>query len=245
MKKIAIFGAHSAIAVACARRFAATGAEIFLVARNGEKLAQVSADLKARGAAQIYEYGADLSDCARHQEVFSAAEKALGNIELVLLAYGVLGSQAEAQDSFAATDEVLLVNLRSPISLLSIIANRFEALRAGKIAVISSVAGDRGRQSNYVYGASKGGLNVFLEGLRNRLYPSGVHVLTIKPGFVDTPMTAHIEKKPFVVKPEVIARDVQRALDWNLNTVYTPCIWWPIMFIIRHIPEFIFKRLKL
>ena len=245
MKKIAIFGANSAIALACARRFASAGAELFLVARDAGRLAQVSADLKARGAKVVHEHIVDLSDCSKHQQVFDLAEKALGNIELALIGYGVLGSQAEAQNSFAATEEVLLLNLRSPISLLTIIANRFEALRSGKIAVISSVAGDRGRQSNYVYGASKGGLSIFLEGLRNRLYPSGVQVLTIKPGFVDTPMTSHIDKKPFVVKPEVVARDVERALKWNLNTVYTPCIWWPIMFIICHIPELLFKRLKL
>jgi decaprenylphospho-beta-D-erythro-pentofuranosid-2-ulose 2-reductase len=245
MKTVAIFGATSAIAVAYARLEAVEGAKLFLVARNKDKLSTIIDDLKARGASEVNYLIADLGDVSKHEGIVKEVESTLNQIDIAFVAYGSLGEQLSAQHSFEETDAILRVNFFSVVSLLTVVADRFETLRKGKIAVISSVAGDRGRQSNYIYGASKGALNIFLEGLRNRLYPADVQVLTIKPGFVDTPMTAHIKKGPLFASPSQVANDIKRALEWNLNTLYTPWFWMPIMIIIRSIPEFIFKRLKL
>lgn len=245
MKSVVIFGATSAIATASARIFAASGAALFLVARNAEKLDILKDDLIARGAKAVHCRLCNLDQIEEHESLYQEVKTALGQIDVAYIAYGVLGDQKAAEDSVEQTDAILRTNFFSVVSLLTILANDFEKARHGQIAVISSVAGDRGRQSNYLYGASKGALNVFLEGLRNRLYSAGVHVLTIKPGFVDTPMTAHVKKGPLFAQPDTVARDIARALKWKLNTLYTPWFWWPIMLIIRNIPEVIFKRLKL
>lgn len=245
MKSIVIWGATSAIATACARLYALEGARIHLVARNEEKLSLLVSDLTVRGAAAVSYAVSDLSDVSQHKRLFEESQKALGTIDIALIAYGSLGDQLIAQHSFEKSEEILRTNFFSVVSLLTILADYMEMAHAGTIAVISSVAGDRGRQSNYIYGASKGALNIFLEGLRNRLAPSGVQVLTIKPGFVDTPMTAHIKKGPLFAQPGQVARDIKMGIDWKLNSLYTPWFWWPIMIVIRMIPEFIFKRLKL
>ena len=136
-------------------------------------------------------------------------------------------------------------NALSVISLLTLLANHFEQQRHGCIAVISSVAGDRGRQSNYVYGTAKGALSIFLQGLRNRLHKSGVQVLTVKPGFVDTPMTASLPKGPLWATPEKVAEDIDKAIENKRNVLYTPSFWFLIMAIIKSVPESIFKRLSL
>jgi short-subunit dehydrogenase len=135
--------------------------------------------------------------------------------------------------------------LLSPIACLTWLANYFETRGKGNITVITSVAGDRGRQSNYIYGAAKGGLSIFLQGLRNRLAPKGVSVTTIKPGFIDTPMTAHIKKGPLFASPETVGKRIHQAMLKGESVVYTPFFWRFIMLIIQHIPEFIFKKMKL
>jgi decaprenylphospho-beta-D-erythro-pentofuranosid-2-ulose 2-reductase len=192
--KILIIGATSAIAMEVAKLYASDGAELFLIARNDTRLDALKADLVVRGAGRVAAAVADLSDCTKHDALLAEAEHALGPIDIVLIAHGTLSDQAKCQQSFAATAVEFQTNFLSIVSLLTLLANRFEARRAGTIAVISSVAGDRGRQSNYVYGAAKGAISIFLEGLRNRLHHAGVHVVTIKPGFVDTPMTQNIKK---------------------------------------------------
>lgn len=245
MKSVVIFGATSVIATACARRFAAEGCKISLVARNAHKLAPLVEDLTARGAAEVHSHVYDLDRVDQHKALFEEIEKSLGQIDLVFIAYATLGNTERARTSVAEAEAILRTNFFSVVSLLTIAATKFEAEKRGKIAVISSVAGDRGRQSNYVYGTSKGALNIFLQGLRNRLAPAGVQVLTIKPGFVDTPMAKDVPKGPLVAAPDTVARDIVRALKWNFNTLYTPWFWLPIMLIIRSIPECIFKRLKL
>jgi len=157
----------------------------------------------------------------------------------------VLPDQARCQsnpdDALAAID----VNFTSAVALLTPLANRFETARAGCIAVISSVAGDRGRQSNYVYGCAKGGLDRFLEGLRNRLFRSGVAVITLKPGFVDTPMTAGMRQGPLFASARRAGRAVHRAIERRRDVAYIPWFWRPIMAIIRALPEPVFKRLRL
>jgi decaprenylphospho-beta-D-erythro-pentofuranosid-2-ulose 2-reductase len=169
----------------------------------------------------------------------------MGGIDLALIAHGVLGDQQKAQADYAAAEAVLRTNFLSAVSLVTWLANYFENQKRGTLAVISSVAGDRGRKSNYVYGASKGALNVFLDGVRNRIDRSGVNVLTIKPGFVATPMTAHLPKGPLFASPETVAQGIVRAIKGRKDVVYVPGFWAVIMLIIRSIPEAIFKKLNL
>lgn len=245
MTRILILGATSAIAEHTARRYAERGAQLMLVARDQDKLKRLSEDLVIRGAGKAEWQALDLNDTTRHEKLLVQTEKQLGGLDLVLIAYGTLGEQAAGEQDYAAALHELETNCLSVLSLLTLIGNRFEAQQSGSIAVISSVAGDRGRQSNYIYGTAKGALTIFLQGLRNRLHRAGVQVLTIKPGFVDTPMTREFKKGLLWVKPEVIAAGIVKAVDKRKDVVYLPFFWRYIMLIIKLIPEFIFKRLSL
>jgi len=246
MKKILIIGATSAIAEATARIFAARGEALFLVARNAERLQAIKADLDVRGAVRTATATLDVADVAAQQAIIDQAERELGGLDIVLIAHGTLSDQGECEKSVAALRREFEVNALSTMALLTILANTFEARRTGTLAVISSVAGDRGRQSNYVYGAAKAAVTAFLSGLRQRLAKSNVDVLTIKPGFVDTPMTANIANKGALwAKPDAVAAGIARAIDKRRNVVYLPGFWALIMLVIKHIPEAIFKKLKL
>ena len=171
------------------------------------------------------------------------ARKSLGQIDLVLIAYGVLPDQQTVQDDVESVLDSLNVNFSSTVSLLTRLATIFEKQKSGTIAVITSVAADRGRKTLYVYGAAKAGLSSFTDGLRGRLHSHGVQVLNIKPGVIDTPMTAHLKKGLMASTPEKVAADVHKAVRKGRDILYTPPRWWAIMFIIRHIPERIFKKL--
>jgi decaprenylphospho-beta-D-erythro-pentofuranosid-2-ulose 2-reductase len=243
--KIAIIGATSAIAHETARCFARDGAELFLVARSEEKVQAVADDLTVHGAKQVETFLLDLSDLSRHQELFDKAIITLNGLDILLIAHGTLGNQRKSELSVEETLKELNTNFTSVISLLTIAGNYFEQQKRGCIAVISSVAGDRGRQSNYVYGTAKGGVTVFLQGLRNRLAKSGVKVVTIKPGFVDTPMTAAVKKGPLFAKPATVGRGVYEAMKQGKDVVYLPFFWRFIMLIVKSIPENIFKRLSM
>ena len=245
MKRIVIFGATSAIAMATARLFAVEGASFALVARSREKLDVCAADLKARGAAEVSTHLADLTELSRHEALIASLQRALPDFDTVLIAHGTLTDQKAASESYAVCERELRSNFLSVVSLLTPIANWFESRREGCIAVISSVAGDRGRQSNYVYGAAKAALSTFVDGLRHRLHRAGVRVITIKPGFVDTPMTAHLQKGPLFVKPEVAAQGIYRAMSHGNGVAYVPWFWRGIMAVIRAVPEFIFLKTKL
>jgi short-subunit dehydrogenase len=245
MQKILIIGATSAIAEAAARRFAQRGDSLYLLARNGERLDALLADLKIRGASATAGARFDANDHERHAAVIEQAAIAMGGLDAVLIAHGTLPDQQACQADAALALREIGTNALSVIGLLTHIANRFEAQRAGVIAVIGSVAGDRGRQSNYVYGSAKGMLAIFLQGLRNRLQKAGVHVLTIKPGFVDTPMTASFKKGPLWATPDQVAQAIVKAMDRRRDVLYTPFFWWGIMAIIRSVPEAIFKKLSL
>jgi short-subunit dehydrogenase len=245
MRKILIVGATSAIAEATARLFAADGDRLFLLARDANRLSAVADDLRVRGAAQVETLTLDLTDYDRHEAVIDEAAERLGGLDTVLVAHGTLPDQTACQASFESTRRELETNLISVIAVLTPIANRFQEARGGTIAVITSVAGDRGRQSNYVYGTAKGAVGIFMAGLRNRLYPAGVRVITLKPGFVDTPMTANMPKNFLFVSPDRVARGIHRAIGKGADVVYLPWFWWGIMAIIKAIPEFVFKRMKL
>jgi decaprenylphospho-beta-D-erythro-pentofuranosid-2-ulose 2-reductase len=245
MKKILIIGATSAVAEATARLWAAEGHQFYLLGRNTERLTAIAADLKVRGADSAQFALLDVNEFARHTAVLDAAAIALNCIDIVLIAHGTLGDQTACEQDFTAALKELNTNMMSVISLLTHLANSFEAQQHGSIVVVSSVAGDRGRQSNYVYGTAKGGLSIFLQGLRQRLHKSGVHVLTIKPGFVDTPMTAEFKKGPLWVKPETIARSIYAAVEKRRNVVYTPWFWELVMAIIKLVPERNFMKMKM
>jgi decaprenylphospho-beta-D-erythro-pentofuranosid-2-ulose 2-reductase len=245
MKRVVIIGATSAIATQTARNFAADGAALFLIARNQEKLASLAADLQVRGASAVSTATFNASDLPSHEQLMESAARSLGEIDAALIAHGDLPDQKKCQASWQATEDALRTNLESPIAFLTWLGNYFESRRQGNITVISSVAGDRGRQSNYVYGAAKGALSTFLQGLRNRLAPLGVSVTTIKPGFVDTPMTQHLPKGPLFASAETVGARVYKAMKRGESVVYAPFFWRFIMLIIQHIPECIFKKLKL
>jgi short-subunit dehydrogenase len=188
----------------------------------------------------------DVADFAAHAGVLDAALRELGAIDVVLIAHGTLSDQRECEDSVAALRREFDVNALGTLALLTTLANTLQAQGRGTLAVISSVAGDRGRQSNYVYGSAKAAVTAFLSGLRQRLAKSGVNVLTIKPGFVDTPMTAAIANKGALwAQPAQIAAGIVRAIDRGRSVVYLPWFWRWIMLVIRHIPEPLFKRVKL
>lgn len=246
MTHVVVFGATSAIAQAVLRLYAREGAQFFLVGRNPERLQAVAADLVVRGAHGVATRIADLADCALHASLVEQARAALGSIDLVLLAHGTLSKQDACVGNADLALREISGNFLSPASILTHVANVLETQGHGTIAVIGSVAGDRGRRSNYVYGSAKAGLGVFVEGLRQRMAPSGVTVILIKPGFVDTPMTAALPRAgPLWVRPDRVARDIRRGIQNGAAVVYTPWFWRGIMCIIRALPEAVFKRLPI
>lgn len=243
MKKILIVGATSAIAIETARCFAAEKAALFLVARNPEKLEAVANDLKARGASRVETFEMDANDFERHGLILHEAEEILEGLDVVLIAHGTLPDQKACEASFEKTEEALRTNFLSVVSLATLAANDFEKKREGTIAVITSVAGDRGRPSNYVYGTAKGATSIFLSGLRARLSKSNVAVVDIRPGFVDTPMTVAIRKNGLFASSEAVGRGIYKAILKRKDVVYLPWFWCGIMAMIRMIPEKIFKRM--
>lgn len=245
MKKIFIVGATSAIAENAARIWAKEGNSLFLAARCQERLDAIAKDLMVRGAASVGIFSVDLTQFDRQDIMLNAAYAFLEEIDVVLIAHGTLSNQVECESSPQLTFQEININALSVISLLTILANRFEARKSGMIAVISSVAGDRGRQSNYVYGSAKAMVTTFTSGLRQRLAKSNVQVLTVKPGFVDTPMTKYFSKGLLWVKPQTVASQIVQACNSRGGVIYTPRFWWAIMGIIKLIPEAIFMKLKL
>ena len=243
MPAVLVIGATSAIAEATARVYAQRGASLFLVGRDLARLQAIAADLRVRGAQKVDIHRLDCDDIAAHAGMLDAAWAALGNVDVALIAHGTLPDQAACDacvdDSLAAFS----TNGTSAIALSIALAQRLRA--PATLAVISSVAGDRGRASNYLYGAAKAAVSAATSGLRQRLHPTGVNVLTIKPGFVDTPMTREFRKGPLWATPDKVARGIVAAIDRRAAVAYLPRFWWAIMWIIRHIPERLFVRLKL
>ncbi|HEY2351827.1 MAG TPA: SDR family oxidoreductase [Candidatus Acidoferrum sp.] len=245
MKKVVIFGATSGIAQEVQRLLIKEGIELLLVARSTERLPIVAADLETRGAVRVAMFAADLADVSTHASVLAYAQEQLPDFDTVLLAYGTMLDQETCKHSVASTLRELDTNFISAAALLTLFAEYFEARKDGCIAAITSVAGDRGRRSNYVYGSAKGALSLFLQGLRSRLHEAGVRVITIKPGPVDTSMTDGKEKGAMFADPKDVARDICRALQKRSSGIlYTPWRWRYVMAIVRAIPEPVFKRLN-
>lgn len=241
---VLILGATSAIARATAAAFAIRGYSLYLASRDQDELARIAADLRLRYNVAVRYGPFDAEATDTHEVFFNSVVAAIPELSGVVLAFGYLGDQQAARD-FKIGARVIASNFTGAASILSHCADYFEPLQRGFIIGISSVAGDRGRQSNYVYGAAKGALSLFLQGLRNRLYPSGVRVITVKPGFVDTAMTYGLPGLFLVASPQAVGERIARTPDKSADVVYLPWFWRYIMLIIKHIPEPIFKRLKL
>jgi decaprenylphospho-beta-D-erythro-pentofuranosid-2-ulose 2-reductase len=245
MKKILVIGATSVIAQATIKLLAEDGAEFYLVGRNIDKLNIMATDLKVRGITRVDCYAMDVTAIEAHAEMLSKAINFLGGLDLAFIAHGTLPDQSACQLSVTKTITETNINFTSTIALLTLLAKYFEQKQSGHIAVISSIAGDRGRQSNYTYGAAKAGVSVFLQGLSNRLYKQGICVLDIKPGFVDTPMIARFKRNFLWAKPEYVAKKIVRAIKNKKQVLYVPWFWFFIMLIIKLVPKFIFNRLAL
>jgi decaprenylphospho-beta-D-erythro-pentofuranosid-2-ulose 2-reductase len=243
MSHLLVLGAASDVAMAVAHKFAANGFNILLAARNSERLAAATSDLQIRYNIEAQTVEFDALDYGSHPHFYDTLP---AKPDLVACVFGYLGSQEVAQGDFAEAERIIDTNFTGAVSLLNLVANDFEKRRSGTIIGISSVAGDRGRQSNYIYGSAKAAFSAYLSGLRNRMFKSNVHVITVKPGFIRTKMTAGMPLPgPVTAAPEQVANDIFKAYQKRGNVVYTLWMWQFIMVIIRHIPETIFKRLKL
>lgn len=242
-KRILVLGATSGIAEATCRLWAARGDRLFLVARNAERLNVVAADMRVRGAAYVDTAVVDLDDATKHPELLAHAVNSLSGLDVAFIALGVLGDARESERNFAEAHRILQTNFVTVVSLLTWLGNYCAQRHHGTLAVLSSVAGDRGRKSNYVYGSSKAGLTAFVAGLRNRIDREGVRVLTIKPGPVRTAMTAAM--KGSFADVEDVAATLVKVIDKGADVVYVPGKWRIIMAVIRSIPESIFKKLNL
>ncbi|MFT5199407.1 MAG: decaprenylphospho-beta-D-erythro-pentofuranosid-2-ulose 2-reductase [Planctomycetota bacterium] len=236
---VLIVGATSAIASEVARNYANQGAQLFLLARNEQKLQALATEL---GPSVIGFEAGDLNELDQNQGRVERALQALGPLHVALVAHGFLGDQIRSETELDHALEILTTNLSSAVSILIPLANQFEAQGSGHLGVITSVAGERGRPRNYTYGAAKGGLTRYLQGLRSRLYGSGVHILNIKLGPADTPMTADHEKHFLFGEKTKVAQGIVRALSGRKHVVYLKGAWYPVMSIVRGLPEFIFQR---
>jgi short-subunit dehydrogenase len=240
-----ILGATSGIAQETARCFAVEHAKLFLVARDPRKLAALAADLRIRGAESVETMQADLTDASAHARIIGNAFDMWNGLDAALMAHGTLPDQSATESDPGVLRQEIETNYVSAVSLLMQLSKEFEEQRAGVISVIGSVAGDRGRRSNYVYGSAKAGVSMFVAGLRVRLAVAGVRVVLIKPGWVSTPMTAHLKQNFLFATAEQAGRGVYNAMVSPQAVVYLPWYWKWIMAVIRLIPEPIFARLNL
>ena len=243
---VLILGATSMIARATTDEFARAGYDLILAGRSGEEVERVAADAGIRHNVHVTGEAFDALDTDSHaQFIARLIERCGGRLAGAVVAFGLLGEAERAERDFDHAGEIIGVNYVGAVSVLTHLAAHFAEKKKGFIVGISSVAGDRGRASNYVYGSAKGGFSLFLQGLRNRLHKSGVHVVTVKPGFIDTRMTFGVVRSPLVADPAVVGRAIARAVRKKRSIVYVPGFWRYIMWVIRLIPEFIFKRLSL
>ncbi|MFQ5738644.1 MAG: SDR family oxidoreductase [Acidobacteriota bacterium] len=245
MKRVLVLGATSSIAQAIASELAGQGARLFLAARDASRLPRLAADLRIRHQIPVDWGSVDALDFGAHPAFIRKSIERLGGIDGAVFAVGSLGDQPGESHDPQAARRLVDVNLTSSVSLLAPIADLLERQGSGFILGLSSVAGDRGRQSNYVYGAAKGGFSLYLQGLRNRLDRRGVNVFTLKLGFVDTAMTYGKEGLFLVASPRQVGRRARQILNRPSGVYYVPSFWRWIMLVIRLIPEALFKRLSL
>jgi len=245
MKTLMIFGATSAISQAYLNRVVKRYEQIVLVARDNDRLQQIASHIGVISKAKVIALASDLADTSQHQKLVDDAFKRIESVECALVSYGVLTDQERCNTDVNYLLEQINLNGTSTISLASLIGRELAVRKGGTLAVIGSVAGDRGRRSNYCYGAAKASVASFLSGQRSHLSASGVNVLTIKPGFVDTPMTSEFKKGLLWASADKVAMDIEKSVEKGRSVLYTPWFWRYIMLIIKIIPEFIFRRLPL
>jgi short-subunit dehydrogenase len=241
---VAIFGASSGMAFSVARIYAQKHARLFLIARDKQKLNDIERDLKARGATEVQSLVADLGSASGARAATELLRQRTPRVDVVIIASGILGDTEQLLSDPKACEDLFNVNVQAPIAISNSILPLLLQQKNAVLAIFSSVAGDRGRASNFIYGASKAALTAYASGLRARLSQSGVHVLTIKPGIVATAMTAHLPRGPLTANPEVVAKRIVKAIEKRKDTLYTPGFWRWVMCVITHLPEFIFKRLR-
>ena len=243
MKHVLILGATSDMAQAIAKKYAAEGWHLTLAAVEADVLAPIAGDLQVRSGEAVQTMKFDAVDYASHQAFYDSIP---GKPDAVVAVFGYMGDQMEARTDFDEVRKTIDINYTGMVSILNIVANDFEKRGSGVIVAVSSVAGDRGRQSNYIYGSAKAGLTAYLSGLRNRLAKTGVHVMTVKPGFCRTKMTENLELPgALTAEPSQVADAVYNGMQRGQNTVYTLWMWRYIMLVVRHIPEAIFKKMKM
>jgi short-subunit dehydrogenase len=240
MERVLVLGATSAIAAEVCLVHARRGDRLHMVGRDREKLDAV---VRRCAPAQVTSATADFAVLERCAPVVEEAVVALGGLDRVLIAHGELGDQLASERELTEAERIFQVNLMSVVALLIPIANHLEAAGRGRLGVITSVAGDRGRPRNYTYGAAKGGLAVYLQGLRTRLYARGVAVTTLKLGPVDTPMTVAHRKHALFGRPERVAAGIVAAMDTGVPEAYVPRVWRAIMPLVRATPERVFQLL--
>ncbi|HEY8934170.1 MAG TPA: SDR family oxidoreductase [Cyclobacteriaceae bacterium] len=242
-KNVLILGATSDMAAAFAKKFAQEGYSLTLAARNKEALQRTASDLSIRFQVDVNAIPFDALDFASHDQFYKGLKT---KPDIAICVFGLLGDQLSAQHDWSACLTILNSNYTGAVSILNIIANDFESRKEGVIVGISSVAGERGRQSNYLYGSAKAGFTAYLSGLRNRMTASGVHVMTVKPGFVKTKMLDSMKTPgPITASPDAVATAVYKAVLKRKDSIYVLWMWRWIMLIIKSIPEGIFKKLKL
>lgn len=243
MRTVLILGATSSVAIELAKIYAQDGHSLQLAARSVERLAPLKSDLIIRfnGKVDLFEF--DTENTAQHQRFYDSIP---AKPDIVVCLFGVLGDQKEAQEEWVKALQILTVNYIGAVSILNVIAKDFKNRRNGTIVGVSSVAGERGRQSNFLYGSAKAGFSAYLSGLRNQLYPFNVNVITVKPGFIKSKMTANITTPAILTAtPMQVAQTIVKAVAKRKDVVYSLWIWRWIMTVIKLIPEFIFKKLKL
>lgn len=243
MSHILIIGAKSDIAKEVARVYAKNGYDLYLAGRDIETINDLANDIKLRSdvAVELKEF--DMVDFNSHLDFYNSLDpKPLG----VIVVAGYMAEQKECEQDFQKTLNTINVNFTGSVSILNIVTNDMEKNKNGFIVGISSVAGDRGRKTNYIYGSSKAGFSAYLSGLRNRLFNSSVQVLTVKPGFVNTKMTEGLDlPEKLTAQPKEVANDIFKAQQSKKDILYTKKIWRLIMLIIKNIPEMVFKRMGL
>lgn len=243
MPTVLILGAASDMAVAIAKEYAAHGYTILLAARNCERLSPLVSDISIRMQAQVSAHEFDAADFEQHVNFYNTLP---ASPDVTVCVFGYLGKQETAEESWAECERIIHTNFTGAVSILNVVASDYKHKKTGCIIGISSVAGERGRQSNFIYGSAKAGFTAYLSGLRNRLFPYGIHVATIQPGFVYTKMTENLKLPPLLTAhPEQVARAVYKAGERKKNVVYTKWYWKWIMLIIKAIPEPVFKKMKL
>lgn len=246
MEKILVFGASSKLAEETLKHIKGVNVKVMLAGPSQNKIETIKSHLQTLNPEVKYEtFIINALDYDQHQNLFQHTISLFNGLDTLIVAHGTLPDNEITRKSQELSIKEFNINCVSVVSLCTIAANYFEAQKKGTIAVISSVAGERGRQSNYIYGAAKAGVSAFLQGLRNRMFEFGVNVITIKPGMVATPMTQHLPSSPLMANPEKVGKEIYKAIKNKKDILYTPSYWKFVMAIIRSIPESIFKKLKL